>query len=653
MKQVWVILFCCLNTCVCMAQADTLTDPFFYLNKANELIINEPQNAFDLSEKALAVALREQNNRAEAYCYNTFGSIHYSLGKYDLAVESFARALTDFKALGEQKGVYLTEKYLGQTHEANGNNLKAIEFYEAFLSSATQLGIEDDVNEAKDALGRLYFNEGRYDLALGIFEVQKQKAEVKKDEQKLAALSNWIGKIYDIQNDTSAALESYREGLENGINSANQDAVWGYYENVNEFYGNRGNRKDQIKTNNQAISYYSSEKKKRNRKKNKNAFEQKQIKELNSNLYNSNLNQAQGYLQDNKPLDAIPYINNSIDLAEDMGVLENEVQSYEVLVEAYEKVGDYDKALIAYKSLVKSRDSLSQEREQEKLLALKLEADLYDRDKRITLLQREVKLSQAEFDLQIKEKEDEAEASKLITYSLLGGFGILLISFFVFIRGSREKKKANQLLLLKSLRTQMNPHFIFNSLNSVNSFISQSDERAANKYLSEFSKLMRMVLENSKHDFVSLASELKTLELYLGLEHLRFKDKFEYNFEVDVESTDSIEVPPMLVQPYIENAVWHGLRYAENKGVLSVSCKESEHDLRWIIEDNGVGRERSKALKTKHQREGKSTGMKNIEERIRIIKELYGQDMFLNVSDLNPDGTGTKVELVIPKRKAA
>ena len=118
------------------------------------------------------------------------------------------------------------------------------------------------------------------------------------------------------------------------------------------------------------------------------------------------------------------------------------------------------------------------------------------------------------------------------------------------------------MLELKSLRAQMNPHFIFNSLNSVNSFISKNDDRSANKYLSQFSRLMRMVLENSKHDFVSLDSEIEILKLYLELEHLRFQDKFDYDFTIGGGvKKDEIEIPPMLIQPFIENSVWHGLRY--------------------------------------------------------------------------------------------
>jgi len=158
-----------------------------------------------------------------------------------------------------------------------------------------------------------------------------------------------------------------------------------------------------------------------------------------------------------------------------------------------------------------------------------------------------------------------------------------------------------------------------------------------------------MVLENSKHDFVTMSSEIKSLELYLGLEYLRFSNKFEYEFNMEVADVDEVYVPPMLIQPYIENAVWHGLRYSENKGMLRVSCRSSNENLYWKIEDDGIGRTKSKEMKTKHQMDSKSTGMKNTEERLRIIKELYNQDISLQISDLHTDGTGTKVELVIPK----
>jgi LytS/YehU family sensor histidine kinase len=194
----------------------------------------------------------------------------------------------------------------------------------------------------------------------------------------------------------------------------------------------------------------------------------------------------------------------------------------------------------------------------------------------------------------------------------------------------------------------MNPHFIFNALNSVNQFISQNDERTANKFLSEFSRLMRLVLENSQEDFISLQKEEEIISLYIKLEHYRFRDKFDYTVRIDEDlSKDTIEVPPMLIQPYIENAVWHGLRYKESKGKLDIHIGKSSHGLKVEITDNGIGRKKSAELKTENQKKHNSTGLKNIEERLKILNTVYKTNYQVQVYDL-PLNTGTSVIITIP-----
>ena len=207
------------------------------------------------------------------------------------------------------------------------------------------------------------------------------------------------------------------------------------------------------------------------------------------------------------------------------------------------------------------------------------------------------------------------------------------------------------MLLIKSLRTQMNPHFIFNALNSVNNFIAKNDEKAANKFLSEFSKLMRKVLDYSQKDFISFEEELELNELYLKLEHFRFRDKFDYHFENKVKlATYDLEVPPMLIQPFIENAVWHGLRYKEGKGNLGVTINQVDNTLIVSIKDDGIGRENSKALKTANQKKYKSTGLENVSRRIALINETYNKNYEISVEDVNSDAkeTGTWVRIKIP-----
>ena len=209
---------------------------------------------------------------------------------------------------------------------------------------------------------------------------------------------------------------------------------------------------------------------------------------------------------------------------------------------------------------------------------------------------------------------------------------------------------ANQLLALKSLRSQMNARFIFNALNSVNHFIASEDERTANRFLSEFSQLMRLVLENSQEDFIPLYKEQEILSLYLKLEHYRFRDKFDYEIIADDDvNAETIWVPPMLVQPYIENAVWHGLRYREEKGKLALRFHKENDDLVVEITDNGIGRKRSAELKTENQKKHNSTGLKNISERLSIINNVYHANYRVLIEDME-NGPGTRVRIYLPVR---
>ena len=231
--------------------------------------------------------------------------------------------------------------------------------------------------------------------------------------------------------------------------------------------------------------------------------------------------------------------------------------------------------------------------------------------------------------------------------------GIILIigvtSFFIY-KNAQASKLANRLLALKSLRGQMNPHFIFNALNSVNQFISQQDERTANQFLSEFAMLMRLVLENSQEDFIPLQKEQEILSLYLKLEHYRFRDKFDYEIKVDENvNPEAIQIPPMLIQPYIENAVWHGLRYKNEKGKLLLHFYRQNGNLVAEITDNGIGRQRSAELKTENQKKHKPTGLKNIEERLSIINKVYHSDYRVHIEDWKDKGT--KVTVYFPVLK--
>ena len=162
---------------------------------------------------------------------------------------------------------------------------------------------------------------------------------------------------------------------------------------------------------------------------------------------------------------------------------------------------------------------------------------------------------------------------------------------------------------------------------------------------------MRTVLENSEEDFIPLSKELELLELYVKLEHSRFPDKFEYGVNIpESVAVNSFEIPPMLLQPYIENAIWHGLRYKKEKGFLKINVSQLTDELLQIeIIDNGIGRKNSTALKTENQKKQKSKGMGNIKKRVAILNDMYKNKVDVSISNLLEDETGTKVILKLKK----
>ena len=216
-----------------------------------------------------------------------------------------------------------------------------------------------------------------------------------------------------------------------------------------------------------------------------------------------------------------------------------------------------------------------------------------------------------------------------------------------------NKKLAN--VEMTALRAQMNPHFLFNSLNSIDSYIVKNKSVEASEYLNNFARLMRLILQNSRSNYVSLADELEALELYIQMESLRFKDKFKYKIDIS-EALDisSIDIPPMLIQPYVENAIWHGLMNKKDRSnsLLSIHIYEEKGILYCLIEDNGVGRKRAKEIAAnKMSVKKRSMGMTITRDRIELINQLYNLNAKVGIKDLvdaNGIGCGTRITLEIP-----
>ena len=212
-----------------------------------------------------------------------------------------------------------------------------------------------------------------------------------------------------------------------------------------------------------------------------------------------NLMIGEVYLETKQPEEAVRYIQKSIDLSEQTGSIEKKGMALKSLYEAFKEKGEYDKALLAYQEYANTVDSMYTHREKKLQANLEIVANMNRKLQRIDMLEHDFEITKRSLEVLEREKlvsSREMRNQRLIMYTLILIILALATSTFLVYRSSLQKRKANLLLALRSLRSQMNPHFIFNSLNSVNSFIAENDERKANKYLSEFSQLMRSVLEN-------------------------------------------------------------------------------------------------------------------------------------------------------------
>jgi tetratricopeptide (TPR) repeat protein len=249
---------------------------------------------------------------------------------------------------------------------------------------------------------------------------------------------------------------------------------------------------------------------------------------------------------------------------------------------------------------------------------------------------------------------------RLLNYGFIGFFALVIAIGFLLWRGSqlKAKRRISEMnhkiseITQANLRQQMNPHFIFNTLNSIQYYMYQHDKLATNNYLTKFSNLMRKVLDNSQHTSVTLQDELNALRLYLELECIRFKDKFDFEINVDDEIDPIIyKVPTMLIQPYVENSICHGLMPREGKGTVRIDIKLNHSHLLCIIEDNGIGREAAQERKVKKENNHNSLGTQITASRLDLVNALYGSSMKTTYTDLkneNGDPTGTRVEINIP-----
>ncbi|MBX2870492.1 MAG: histidine kinase [Saprospiraceae bacterium] len=602
--------------------AQEVSQPYVLsLQKAEKACLQSPELGIDMVKDVIADSKLNRNALEEGQAYILLGDIYEMNKQKDLALNRYRQALNILPKTEAANWIALTHykraKIFLDLKRSGDATLAFTECKNLAESPGLQIKCQEGLADATALTGNLDQSQQLYDVTRWYYQDQS-------DSLSLARLTAKQAKLDAFRGNLSQAQRSYSNSVQNLSPQFLSRQGYTTFEQVNEvLLDSIKNDRDKI-----ALRLFNLNNKSRLKLPADLLLEEQLAL---ANLYKSNgeSNALQEALGEAREL---------------VGKSQNSAQRanfFQLSSEWYLDQGDLEGAKSDYQNYLAENARVFQEKE-----------DALNRQLAIVRNQSTVDVAAKDVDLELKERElleNQMWTQRLIII----GLGLLLLAALISLlfiwRNVKARQKANDLLQLRSLRTQMNPHFIFNALNSVNNFISQSDERAANKFLSDFSKLMRMVLDHSQQDFISFEEEMQLLQLYLKLEQLRFRDKFSYTFTQDETLNKKVEIPPMLIQPFVENAVWHGLRYKEDMGLLEVHVADKEDHILVTVQDNGIGRERSKALKTKNQSQYRSTGLRNAQERIQLINQLYEKQYELSVEDAHEQGdVGTLITIKIP-----
>lgn len=595
------------------------------LDQARSIHIDKPSEAIAILDRILNKKSKKRDVQLQSNAYALLGDINNNIGQVELALSRYQQALHALektKYIQEKKRLFLKigEVYVKKEDAVNARS-----------------SFQNCIEIKQDRVLSQLCEEGLADVELLLGNVQETFSQIQNVESNYAIDSLTTARLeakksrgYSQTKDLANASRT----LQNSMNSLPSKISKEDYKDIEM-------AKEEILE----IDNVSNVDKIDVRKNTLPTIERMEV--LAEIAVRENLEVASLYEEENNLDDALVFIKRSKEAIDNNTSAIYVAEVYRKSAEINQKRGALNTAVADFEKYIEAKETAIED--------LKKELN-----RNVAIVKGQQKIDIGEKDFNLQEKEGELLQSQVSSQRWVIGLLSLLLGgslvFFYFInKNVKAKRKANQLLLLKSLRTQMNPHFIFNALNSVNNFIAKNDEKAANKFLAEFSRLMRKVLDHSQKDLVSFEEEMELNELYLKLEHFRFRDKFDYQFEKNINvNTYDLEVPPMLIQPFIENAVWHGLRYKEGQGNLKVAINEEKSNLIVTIEDNGIGRTRSKDLKTTNQKKYKSTGLNNVSQRIELINKVYKKNYEISINDANTstNDVGTIVSIKIPIEKS-
>lgn len=621
------------NKCISYAsQAITLAEKF----NQHKIFIAFKQKADGYSQlgqdslavlfynKSIASAKKAENKKWQGMALNNLANLYNEQSHYKKSLDTRLEALHLFEALADQQRISIIMSNIGSTYSFMGDFPKSLNYYFKVLRIADSLNDIQSKSITLKNIGLIFKKAKNYKNALIYYQKALELNRKSKDKLNEADVLSSIATLYDDTGQSDKALANYQEALRLNREIQFKRGEINSLTNIGVVYSGQKKYEEAISSLTLAlkqaleISYEPTI-----------AVIYNELSAIYIDLPPS-LAKKMGMTRVQQFQEAEKYARESLKLSQKTESIEKELEAWYTLSEIHNLQNNYKEAYNDFKNYTTLKDSVLNEQKVAAIVKAEME---YESEKADLLAKKEV------------------EKQKLIKNNILIGLIVLSLlasAIFYFYKKHRDSKQKQKELdykarvsdiEMKVLRLQMNPHFIFNSLNSISDYINKNDIKSADYYLSKFAKLMRGILENAEEKEIPLAEDLKMLEIYMQLESVRLKQKFNYEIKIspDVDPNTTL-VPPLIMQPFVENSIWHGFKDLES-GKITIEINRNEDMINCIVEDDGKGFKQNKVKKEK------SYGVKITKDRIELLNKLKNTNAKVNVINLNK---GTRVELDLP-----
>ena len=636
----WKYVFFCFFLCSQLGIAQNITDSFKAtidsLIKVRPRTYAEIDAAVRPSRKDTTLmryfakeAVAQNYYSGQAYALNQLGRRYRGFSRFSQAIRLHQEALEAANKGDNLEFKVYSLNMLSVVHRRRDAIKSALDYNQEALALAETVknpseGLKRSINVSLNGIGNIYQTLEQYDLAIEQFR-RSLELEAELDNTLGLAINHQnIGECQEMQGKLEDALQSYRTSLayNEEINSDKGKVIC--KNSIAHVYILQRKLDDALDILEPALH----------------ASQELGDKYLTSGIY---LNLGRAYMLKENPAKAKENLEKGLAIAEEYNLPTNISLANSYLSSLAEKQGDHKEALARYKLAQEFEEKTVNERNLRYVGDMISRYNIEKKNNEIAIINKDYEI------VKLKLRKNQ-------TRLLIGGLALIFLTgvFYILYRQYQLKNDKKLLTLEQAmLRSQMNPHFLFNSLNSIKLYIINNDKKNAVHYLNKFSKLVRKILEASSLKEISLAEELETVELYMNIENIRFSNEINFKISIDDDiDIHTIKIPSLILQPFLENAIWHGL--SSKEGEKNIDLRISKGNKNFIdisITDNGVGRDAAEIIKESKVLKRKSVGLEITKERLANFARDYQNTFDVTIIDLfdeDKNATGTRVVLHLP-----